>query len=255
MKILIVEDEPLAAAQLAMQLAALRPAAKIVQVCDTIKSTVEWLQNNPAPDLAFFDIQLGDGLSFDIFKQVNFAHPVIFVTAFDQYAIQAFKVNSIDYLLKPIDRADLGRALDKFDLVVNTKTSGITPEILSQITASLKKKSYKERFLVKVGPHLRVVETPDILYFYSLQKGTYLKLADGKDYVLDITLETAEELVDPERFFRINRKYLVSLKSINDVITYSNSRLKLKVQQPIDDEFLVAREKVKEFKEWLEGRS
>ena len=255
MKILIVEDEPLAAAQLAMQLAALRPAAKIVQVCDTIKSTVDWLQNNPAPDLAFFDIQLGDGLSFDIFKQVNFAHPVIFVTAFDQYAIQAFKVNSIDYLLKPIDRADLSRALDKFDLVANTKTSGINPEILSQITASLKKKSYKERFLVKVGPHLRVVETPDILYFYSLQKGTYLKLADGKDYVLDITLETAEELVDPERFFRINRKYLVSLKSINDVITYSNSRLKLKVQHPIDDEFLVAREKVKEFKDWLEGRS
>jgi DNA-binding LytR/AlgR family response regulator len=180
---------------------------------------------------------------------------VIFVTAFDQYAIQAFKVNSIDYLLKPIDRADLGRALDKFDSLANPKTSGITPEILHQITASLKKKSYKERFLVKVGAHLRVVEAQDILYFYSMQKGTYLKLADGKDYVLDFTLETVEEIIDPERFFRINRKYLVSLKSINDVITYSNSRLKLKVQHPIDDEFLVAREKVKEFKEWLEGKS
>ena len=255
MNILIVEDEPLAAAQLAMHVAALRPAAKIVQVCDTIKSTVNWLQNNPAPDLAFFDIQLGDGLSFDIFEKVNFAQPVIFVTAFDQYAIQAFKVNSIDYLLKPIDRADLSRALDKFDLLSNPKTSVITPEILHQITASLKTKSYKERFLVKVGAHLRVVETQDILYFYSLQKGTYLKLADGKDYVLDLTLELVEELIDPERFFRINRKYLVSLKSINDVIAYSNSRLKLKVQLPIDDEFLVAREKVKGFKEWLEGKN
>lgn len=255
MNILIVEDEPLAAAQLAMHLAALRPATNIVQVCDTIKSTVNWLENNPAPDLAFFDIQLGDGISFDIFEKVNLVQPIIFVTAFDQYAIQAFKVNSIDYLLKPIDRAELGKALDKFDLLSNPKTSGITPEILHQITTSLKRKSYKERFLVKVGAHLRVVETQDILYFYSLQKGTYLKLADGKDYLLDLTLETVEELIDPERFFRINRKYLVSLKSINDVVAYSNSRLKLKVQHPLDDEFLVAREKVKEFKEWLEGKS
>jgi DNA-binding LytR/AlgR family response regulator len=254
MNILIVEDEPLAAAQLAMHIAALRPEAKIVQVCDTIKSTVAWVQNNTTPDLAFFDIHLGDGLSFDIFEQVKLALPVIFVTAFDQYAIQAFKVNSVDYLLKPIDRADLSRALNKFDLLSNPKISGITPEILHQIAASLKKKSYKERFLVKVGTHLRVAETHDILYFYSLQKGTYLKLADGKDYVLDLTLEMVEDLVDPERFFRINRKYLVSLKSINDVITYSNSRLKLKVLHPVDDEFLVAREKVKEFKEWLEGK-
>lgn len=255
MNILIVEDEPLAAAQLAMHIAALRPVVKIVQVCDTIKSTVNWVQNNPAPDLAFFDIQLGDGLSFDIFEKVNFAQPVIFVTAFDQYAIQAFKVNSIDYLLKPIDRADLARALDKFDLLSNPKTSGITPEILQQITASLKTKSYKERFLVKVGTHLRVAETTDILYFYSLQKGTFLKLNDGKDYVLDNTLEQVEEMIDPAQFFRINRKYLVSLKSITDVVAYSNSRLKLKVMQPIDDEFLVAREKVKEFKDWLEGKS
>jgi len=255
MNILIVEDEPLAAAQLAMHIAALRPAAKVVQVCDTIKSTVNWLQNNPAPDLAFFDFQLGDGLSFDIFEKVKLQQPVIFITAFDQYAIQAFKVNSIDYLLKPIDRAELKRALDKFDLLSTPKTSAITPEILNQITASLKTKSYKERFLVKVGTHLRVADTQDILYFYSLQKGTFLKLADGKDYVIDNTLEKVEELIDPAQFFRINRKHLVALKSINDVITYSNSRLKLKVQLPIDDEFLVAREKVKEFKEWLEGKN
>jgi DNA-binding LytR/AlgR family response regulator len=116
------------------------------------------------------------------------------------------------------------------------------------------KSYYKERFLVKVGTHLRVVETPDILYFYSLQKGTYLKLNDGKDYLLDNSLEQVEELIDPSVFFRINRKYLVSIKSITDVISYSNSRLKLKVQNPIDDEFLVAREKVKDFKDWLEGK-
>ena len=254
MKILIVEDEPLAAAQLAANIAALKPGAQILAVCDTVKSAVHWLQNNSAPDLSFFDIQLGDGLSFEIFEKVDFSEPVIFTTAFNQYAIQAFKVNSIDYLLKPIDRNDLKRALLKYESLSHPKTSGITPQALEEIISSLKTKNYKERFLVKVGTHLRVVETPDILYFYSMQKGTYLKLNDGKDYLLDNSLEQLEELVDPSSFFRINRKYLVSLKSINDVISYSNSRLKLKVRHPINDEFLVAREKVKDFKEWLEEK-
>jgi DNA-binding LytR/AlgR family response regulator len=255
MRVLIVEDEPLAAAQLAASLASLRPGAQILSVCDTVKSAVNWLKNNPSPDLSFFDIQLGDGLSFEIFEQTGFAQPVIFTTAFNQYAIQAFKVTSIDYLLKPIDRAELERALAKFEKQLLPVSGNITPEILDAIAMSLKKKNYKERFLVKVGTHLRVAETSAILYFYSLQKGTFLKLNDGKDYVLDNTLEQVEDLIDPALFFRINRKYLVSLKSITDVIAFSNSRLKLKVQLPIDDEFLVAREKVKEFKEWLEGKS
>lgn len=255
MKILIVEDEPLAAAQLAAHISTLKQNAKIVAVCDTVKSTVDWLKSNQAPDLAFFDIQLGDGLSFEIFEQVNFPHPVIFTTAFDQYAIQAFKVNSIDYLLKPIERTELEKALQKFDNFSKPKTSNITPEILNEIVSSLKTKNYKERFLVKVGTHLRVVETPEILYFYSFQKGTYLKHSDGKDYLLDFSLELVEEMVEPSLFFRINRKYLIALKSINDVISYSNSRLKLKVQNANEDDFLVAREKVKDFKNWLEGNT
>jgi DNA-binding LytR/AlgR family response regulator len=254
MKILIVEDEPLAAAQLAANIAVLKPAAQIMAVCDTVKSAVNWLKNNPAPDLSFFDIQLGDGLSFEIFEKVDFRQPVIFITAFNQYAIQAFKVNSIDYLLKPIDKRELENALIKFENLTGSKDTNFTPQFLEEIVSSLKKKTYKERFLVKVGTHLRVVETLDIRYFYSLQKGTYLKLNDGKDYLLDQSLEQVEALVDPAAFYRINRKYLVSLKCISDVISYSNSRLKLKVQNPIDDEFLVAREKVKEFKEWLEGK-
>lgn len=253
MKILIVEDEPLAAAQLAAQIAAIRPKAQILAVCDTVQSAVNWINNNPQPVLAFFDIQLGDGLSFEIFEKVDFKQPVIFTTAFNQYAIQAFKVNSIDYLLKPINKTELERALLKFDNLAQAKTSGISSSALEEIISSLKKKNYKERFLVKVGTHLRVAETTDILYFYSFQKGTYLKLNDGKGYLLDQTLEQVEQLVDPADFFRINRKFLVSLKSIKDVIAFSNSRLKLKVIHPIDDDFLVAREKVKSFKEWLEG--
>lgn len=255
MKILIVEDEPLAAAQLAANIAVLKPGAQILAVCDTVKSAVNWLKNNPAPDLSFFDIQLGDGLSFEIFEKVDFHQPVVFITAFNQYAIQAFKVNSIDYLLKPIDKNDLDRALTKFENLTQPSISVINPQIIENIIASLKEKKYKERFLVKVGTHLRVAETRDILYFYSLQKGTYLKLNDGKDYLLENTLEQVEELIDTSVFFRINRKYIVSLKCITDVISFSNSRLKLKVQNPVDDEFLVAREKVKDFKAWLEGKN
>mgnify|MGYP006300657849 CR=1 FL=1 len=255
MRILIVEDEPLAAAQLAAHISALRPDAKIEQVCDTVKSAVTWLQNNKAPDLAFFDIQLGDGLSFDIFEQVDFLHPVIFVTAYNQYALQAFKVNSIDYLLKPIERPELEKALEKFDSFHKSNFTSLTPEVITQVISSLKQKKYKERFVVKVGTHLRVVETCEVLYFYSFQKGTYAKHTDGKDYLLDQSLEMVEELVDPAGFFRINRKYLVALKSIKDVLAYSNSRLKLKVQHAEEDDFLVAREKVKSFKKWLEGET
>lgn len=255
MKILIVEDEPLAAAQLAAHISALQPEAQILAVCDTIKATVEWVQKNEAPDLAFFDIQLGDGLSFEIFEQVKFTQPVIFTTAFDNYAIQAFKVNSIDYLLKPIERTELEKALNKFKNIASTKPSNITPAILQEVVNSLKGTKYKERFLVKIGAHLRVVETKNIRYFYSFQKGTYLKLQDGKDYLLDQSLEMVESIIDPARFFRINRKYLVALTSISEVVTYSNSRLKLKINHSSDDDFLVAREKVKAFKSWLEGEN
>ncbi|WP_347838914.1 LytTR family DNA-binding domain-containing protein [uncultured Draconibacterium sp.] len=253
MRILIVEDEPLAAAQLAAHISALQPEAQILAVCDTIKASVEWLQKNKAPDLAFFDIQLGDGLSFEIFEQCNFTQPVIFTTAYNDYAIKAFKVNSVDYLLKPIERTELKKALDKFKQLSQPTKSILTPELLNEVVASLKTKNYKERFLVKVGTHLRVIETTDVLYFYSFEKGTYAKLNDGKDYLLDQSLELVEGMVNPNTFFRINRKYLVALKSINDVVAYSNSRLKLKVHHHTDDDFLVAREKVKSFKSWLEG--
>ncbi len=253
MKILIVEDEPLAAAQLAAHIATLRPQAQILAVCDTVRSVVEWAQNNEVPDLAFFDIQLGDGISFEIFEKVEFNVPVIFTTAYDDYAIRAFKVNSIDYLLKPINRKELESALLKFDQFKQTTQSALTPDVISQLMHSMQKKKYKERFLVKIGAHLRVIETTDILYFYSFEKGTYAKLNDGKDYLLDQSLEQVEEVVDLQHFFRINRKYLVALSAITDVVTYSNSRLKIKVQQSSDDDFLVAREKVKAFKSWLEG--
>ena len=254
MKILIVEDEPLAAAQLVALITGIVHDAKILAVCDTIESTLKWLSVNEAPDLAFFDIHLGDGISFEIFKRTEFQIPVIFTTAYDQYALQAFKVNSIDYLLKPIDKTELASALHKFELLHQTTSAKITPQLIQNLISSIGKPEYKKRFLVKIGTHLRSIDTESVSYFYSYQKGTFLKSDDGRNYLLDQTLETIEQLVDPDKFFRINRKYLVALSSIIDVISYSNSRFKLKVKDQEEDDFLVAREKVKQFKDWLEGK-
>ncbi len=254
MRILIVEDEPLAVAQLEDIIKEIRSDAEIIGTCDTVKSTVEWFLKNESPDLAFFDIHLGDGISFEIFQKIEIDVPVIFTTAYDHYAIQAFKVNSIDYLMKPIDRDEVAAAFKKFEQL-NLKdsvklSSGLLKNLLDSVYT---KKEYKKRFLVKIGNHLKAIETEDVSYFYSFQKGTFLKSNDGRNYLLDQTLETVEQIVDPEKFFRINRKYLVSLGSITDVISYSNSRLKLKVKNQEEDDFLVAREKVKQFKDWLEG--
>lgn len=253
LKVLIIEDEPLAAAQLASLLTKLRPDTKILNVCDTVESAVSWIKENPLPDLAFFDIQLGDGNSFEIFETVTFNVPVIFTTAYDQYTLKAFKVNSIDYILKPIEEEELKNALIKFESNLPNQKNPISSEGLEHILASFNTKSYKERFLVKIGNHLNMIEANNIYYIYSFQKGTYLKYNNEKTYLLDQTLEQLEQVVDPLKFFRINRKYLVALNAIKEVSIYSNSRLKLKVKGADEDDFLVAREKVKAFKLWLEG--
>ncbi|MFA9392072.1 MAG: LytR/AlgR family response regulator transcription factor [Prolixibacteraceae bacterium] len=253
LKILIVEDEPLAAAQLAALIAGIKPDAQIVAVCDSIESSVKWIENNELPDLSFFDIHLGDGLSFEIFKTTKFEAPVIFTTAYDKYTLQAFKVNSIDYLLKPIDKTELQQAILKFEQTTPLAKNSLSDEQLQIILQSVIQKEYRKRFLVKIGTHLKAIQTCDVSFFYSLQKGTYLKTYDGKTYLLDQTLETIEELIDPAHFFRMNRKYIVALNSIHDVSIYSNSRLKLKVNGAEEDDFFVSREKVKLFKSWMEG--
>ena len=253
MKILIVEDEPLAVAQLSGLILSLRPSYQIIGVCDTVKSTVNWVEENGLPDLAFLDIQLGDGLSFGVFERVKFTCPVIFTTAFDEYAIQAFKVNSIDYLLKPLQRNDMECALFKFEQHSAKHGMVFEPEMIEMLKRSINSNQYKKRFLIKIGERLKAVNTSDILYFYSLDKATFAKTNEGKNYLLDQTLEAIEQLVDPACFFRINRKYLVEMNAINDVYSYSNSRLKLKVNHADADDFLVAREKAKAFKSWFEG--
>ncbi|MCO6359137.1 LytR/AlgR family response regulator transcription factor [Roseivirga pacifica] len=251
MNILIVEDENMAAKRLTTLLNQTLPNAQIVAQLDSVKRAVEWLGSNSA-DLLFFDIQLADGLSFEILEQVQVKSPIIFTTAFDEYAIRAFKLNSVDYLLKPIDPNELEAALDKYQkLYADNQAPTLNLAMIEQAMQQMTKK-YKERFVVKIGEHIKTIATTDAGYFFSKEKATYLQKLEKNRYIIDYTLEQVEQLVDPEKFFRINRKYLVSLEAIKDIVTYSNSRLRLILRHDDSMDAIVSREKVQDFKKWLD---
>lgn len=253
MNILIVEDEPEAAARLANLLKELRPNINIVGSLDSVRSTVKWISDNPSPNLVFMDIQLADGLSFEIFENVEIKAPVIFTTAYNEYALRAFKVNSIDYILKPLDKDEVAAAFKKYENL--TGNAAVPDKMIESIGAAMQMltKRYKERFVIKVGEHLRSIEVNDVLYFNSLEKTTFAVSNDGRKHILDFTLDQLEGLLNPSRFFRINRKYIVSVESIRDMISHTNSRLKLLLKSSDDDDIIVARERVQEFKEWLDN--
>lgn len=252
MNVLIIEDEAQASRRLENLLFKIDDTVSIAGTTDSVSTSVKWLQHNPTPDLIFMDIQLGDGLSFEIFEKVDVKSPVVFTTAYDEYALRAFKVNSIDYILKPVDKSELATALEKFKKL--TRSDGTTQIILDNIGQVIQKltKKYKERFVVKVGEHLRTIEVDDIAYFFSQDKATFCVTSDNRNHIIDFTLEQLQDLVNPLSFFRINRKYLVGTKSITDIISYTNSRLQLKLRGSHDNDIIVARERVNDFKSWLD---
>lgn len=252
MKVLIVEDEKSASKRLINLLNELDPAIEVLQVLDTVKRTADWFRHNRVPDLLFLDIHLADGLSFDVFEDVDIACPVIFTTAYDQYALKAFEVHSIDYLLKPIDSQKLEKALGKYRMMVKPAGSMLDASVLQQALDMMQGKRYKERFIVKYGEHIRSIAVDDICCFFSEEKITFFKIYQGRKFVVDYTLEQVEQLVDPGNFFRINRKYIIHVDAIEDVVVYSNSRLKLVVKHLTDVDTIVAREKVQAFKSWLD---
>jgi DNA-binding LytR/AlgR family response regulator len=251
MKVLIIEDEPQAAQRLEKLVQSIEPGVEVVDRIDSVKHSVEWLSANKHPDLIFMDIHLADGISFSIFEQCEVKVPVIFTTAYDAYALKAFKVNSVDYILKPVDKDELEAALKKF----KDKKTDVSPhallESISQAMSVLTKK-FKTRFVIKVGEHLKTVEVDQVLYFYSQEKTTFCHVGEGRNLILDYTLEQLEEMVDPGLFFRINRKYLIASRSIVDIISHTNSRLKLLLKNCNDNDIIVARERVQQFKEWLD---
>lgn len=249
-KVLIIEDEKPAAEWLRQLIVKFDSQISILNVIDSVSGAVEWFQKNQAPDLVFMDIQLADGLSFAIFEQVKVPCPVIFTTAYEEYAIKAFKVNSVDYLLKPIAYNELEAAFQKFG-AKQQAVPEVTIELLNKVKEMLQKQ-YKTRFVIKVGEHLKSIPVEDILFFYSLEKATFLCTADFKTYLVDYSLDRISEMVEEHRFFRINRKYILNNQSIADIVFYSNSRLKIKLKKPDEESIIVSRDKVAAFKEWLD---
>lgn len=251
MRVLIVEDESMAAKRLSSMLLKLEPDVEILEVLDSVKTAVKWLSRNEA-DLLFFDIQLADGLSFEILNQVNIQTPIIFTTAFDEYAIKAFKVNSIDYLLKPIDPEELQNALDKFHQNFKRPEAEQPNMALLEQAMKMLTKQYKERFVVKIGEHIHTISVSDTACFFSQDKATFLVTKEKKRYIIDYTLEEVEGLIDPQDFFRINRKYLISMRAVKDIVSYSNSRLRIILSQSDEMDAIVSRERVQDFKKWLD---
>jgi DNA-binding LytR/AlgR family response regulator len=251
-KVLIVEDEPEAARRLETLVTDLIPEATILAKLDSVKRTLSWLAQNQAPDLIFMDIQLADGLSFEIFEKFQVQSPVIFTTAYDAYALKAFKVNSIDYILKPVDRNDLEVALKKLNTLRNRNNNG--GDLLASIGEAVQMltRQYKSRFMIRVGEHLKSIEVNDIHYFYSLDKTTFARGADKRQHIVDFSLEQLEDILDPRQFFRVNRKYIICAAAIQDMVSYTNSRLKLNLKGSDDKDIIVSRERVQEFKDWLD---
>jgi len=250
---LIIEDEKPAARLLQRKLEKLD--VTVETMLHSVEESVQWFENNPHPDLIFLDIQLSDGLSFEIFEKIDIKSAIIFTTAYDEYALKAFKLNSIDYLLKPIDEDDLEVAVSKFKsrLPKTTESSNLQLDFeqIRQMLSNPFEKTYKKRFTVKIGQHLKVITTEEIECFFSENKGTYIHTYDNRDYLIDSTLEILDQELDKKDFFRVSRKFIVPLKAIKEIQVYTNSRLKVILPSYKDDEVIVSREKVQDFKAWL----
>lgn len=250
MNIIIIEDEKPAARLLQRKIEKL--GFTVNQMLHSVQESIEWFQTNNHPDLIFLDIQLSDGLSFEIFEVIKIKSAVIFTTAYDEYALRAFKLNSIDYLLKPIDEDDLEIAINKFTShQVKHEIKQFDFEQIKRMLINPAEKSFKTRFTVKIGQHLKVINLEEIECFYSENKGTYIHTIDNRDYLIDTILEVVESELNPKDFFRISRKFIVPLKAIKEIQIHSNSRLKVILPTYKDDEVIVSREKVQEFKNWL----
>lgn len=251
MNVVIIEDEKPSARRLQRMLANLQIEAETL--LHSVEGSIAWFQENKHPDLIFLDIQLSDGLSFEIFEALEINSAVIFTTAYDAYALQAFKLNSIDYLLKPIDEGDLARAVSKFKTLLPTqKQLMVNFDDIRKMLVNPLDRSYKKRFSVKIGQHLKLIAAEDIECFYSENKGTYAYTSDGRNYLLDISLEQLEQDLEPNVFFRVSRKFYVNVEAIKDMISYTNSRIQIKLKTFNEHDIIVARERVKDFREWLE---
>ena len=249
MDVLIIEDEETAARRLKKLIGEIAPEMNVVGILDSIEGTLNWLEQNELPTLVFLDIHLADGSSFEIFNYKQIETPIIFTTAYDEYALKAFKLNAVDYLLKPIKRAELKQAIEKFG-----KLQGQQPVIdYQKLAESLQQKQAQRRFLIRVGQIFRVVEIKDVAYFYTESKITFLVTHEGKRYPVDFSLEKLEEELDRRSFFRINRQFIIGLQAIKEMYAYSKSRVKIELNPACELDSIVSTERSPYFKKWLSG--
>jgi len=249
MNVAIIEDEKLSAEHLCNLLTKIDPAIRVLQTFDTVKNSVLAFKNGLKADLLFVDIHLADGLSFDIFQEISIETPIIFTTAYDEYAIRAFKLNSVDYLLKPVGLEDLKNALEKFRKLSRNDQAIMLDNLVQ--SWQFMNKQYKSRFMIKIGENIVSVKTGDIAHFV-FEDGIVLMVTNSnRNYPVDFTLDQLESLLDPIEFFRINRKVIINFNSFQKTGTYFNSRLKITSHLLHDDDSIVSRERVNSFKEWL----
>ena len=257
MKIFIVEDEELAVKKLKKTLQTVDDSAEVVGEADSIRSSVAWLENNPDPDLILMDIELADGQSFEIFNLTQVKSPVIFITSYDEYALKAFKVNSVDYLLKPVQKEDLEAALDKYRSMKKVyapeapKANLDFEGLVKELQQKLQLKEFRKRFLVKHAQKLVSVETDEIAYFFSDGRLNFFKTFDNRKFVVDYTMDELAEMLDPDKYYRISRSFFISVNSVEQIHDYFGNRLLLYLKPNSDKEAIVSREKVTEFKKWL----
>ncbi|MCC8173298.1 MAG: LytTR family DNA-binding domain-containing protein [Odoribacter sp.] len=249
MKVLIIEDEQPAAQKLIRLLKEINRHIEILDVLPSVEKSINWFHNNPAPELIFMDIQLEEGVSFEIFENCEIKTPVIFTTAYDEYTLKAFKVNSVDYLLKPIIPEELKSAFNKFHTFHKQPTDYNKRDTIIQQLQPVK----KERFLIKIGEHYRSIPISDICCFYIKERYTFIFTHAGKNYPIDYSLDKIEQMIDNKLFFRINRNFILNFYAIEDILAYSSSRLKITLANWKEkDEIIVSRERVNEFKEWMD---
>lgn len=251
MNVIIIEDEKPAARRLGRMLKELGIEAKTM--LHSVEESLNWFQNNEHPDLIFLDIQLSDGLSFEIFEEIPVSSAIIFTTAYDEYALKAFKLNSIDYLLKPIDEDELKVAVDQYKNQQTQETNlQVNIDDIRRLLINPVDRKYKKRFTIKIGQHIKIIHVDEIECFYSENKATYIHTNGGRNYLIDHSLEHWQDQLDPEHFFRVNRTFIVHMNAIKDIISYTNSRLKLVLYSFKETEIIVSRERVKDFKKWIE---
>ncbi|PDS22730.1 LytR/AlgR family response regulator transcription factor [Flavobacterium branchiophilum] len=250
MRAIIIEDEKPAARLLQRKLRKLE--VTIETMLHSVEDALTWFGSNEQPDLIFLDIQLSDGLSFEIFEKINIQSAVIFTTAYDVYALKAFKLNSIDYLLKPIDEVELEQALSKFKTRVQNKEAlTFDLDLIQKLLLPQNVKTYKKRFTIKIGHQIKIIATTDIECIFSENKGTYIHTLDNRSYLIDSTLEVLETELDPQQFYRVSRKFIIPMAVIKEIQVHSNSRLKIILPTYQSEDIVVSREKVHDFKNWL----